>query len=300
MSTFTVPKQKQIRVIVDTDAKCEADDQYAIVHALLTPKFQIRGLIAAHYGNLYSDDTMSQSYQECQKILSFMNMTDQIKVFHGAKKAIEADNTFEYSEGADLIVREALSENQLPLFVIFQGAITDLACAYLAHPEIAGKLTAIWIGGGRYPEGGDEFNLKNDIHAANIIFQSSIELWQVPMNTYCKMQVSLTELEAKVAPYGDIGAYLFQQMLEVNEYHSNNPAWPRGESWSLGDSPAIGLMIDPMEVYSEMREAPLVDEDLHYSFTGSGRKIRVYQDINSRFILEDFFAKIEKFSKENK
>ena len=36
---FTVRDDKQIRVIIDTDADCEADDPFAIAQALLTPKF---------------------------------------------------------------------------------------------------------------------------------------------------------------------------------------------------------------------------------------------------------------------
>ena len=35
---YKVQEKKRIRVILDTDAACEADDQYAIVHALLTPR----------------------------------------------------------------------------------------------------------------------------------------------------------------------------------------------------------------------------------------------------------------------
>ncbi|WP_205672087.1 hypothetical protein [Ammoniphilus sp. YIM 78166] len=46
---FDVPEQKKIRLIVNTDAKNEADDQFAIVHALLTPQFLIKGLVAAHF-----------------------------------------------------------------------------------------------------------------------------------------------------------------------------------------------------------------------------------------------------------
>ena len=40
-----VPETKRVRLIVNSDAKNEADDQFAIVHALLTPKFDIKGLI---------------------------------------------------------------------------------------------------------------------------------------------------------------------------------------------------------------------------------------------------------------
>ena len=43
-------RAEQRRVIINTDAKNEADDQFAIVHALLSPTLDIRGLIAAHFG----------------------------------------------------------------------------------------------------------------------------------------------------------------------------------------------------------------------------------------------------------
>ena len=46
---FTVPPEKMIRVITDTDAKNEADDQFAIVHHLLSPSFDVRGIVAAHF-----------------------------------------------------------------------------------------------------------------------------------------------------------------------------------------------------------------------------------------------------------
>ena len=171
-----------------------------------------------------------------------------------------------------------------------------MACAYLKHPEIVGKLTAIWIGGGMYPEGHKEFNLSNDINAANIVFQSGIDLWQVPMNVYAKMMVSLTELEMKVKPCGEIGKYLFCQMAEFNTAQAGRSEWPNGESWSLGDSPVVGLMMDPMICCYDMREAPLIDKNMKYHFSGKGNLIRVYNDINVRFILEDFFMKLKKFS----
>ncbi len=41
---FDVPDYKKIRVIIDTDAACEADDPFAIVHALLSPKLIVKTL----------------------------------------------------------------------------------------------------------------------------------------------------------------------------------------------------------------------------------------------------------------
>jgi len=293
-----VPENKKIRVIVNTDAKNEADDQFAIVHACLTPKFQIQGLIAAHFGNHRSNNSMEESYQECLKLVDLMKLPDEIACFRGAKTAVASPACYEYSEGAQLIVREALADDQKPLFVIFLGPLTDLACAYLHNPEIAGRLTAIWIGGGAYPKGGIEFNLRNDIEAANIILQSEIELWQVPSNVYSRMLTSFAELQDRVQPHGEIGQYLFRQMLDFNQFCAEkytSMAWPRGESWSLGDSPAVGLMLDPQDYAWTSQEAPQIDQNMNYHFDGNGRAIRVYHDINVRFILEDMFYKLKLF-----
>ena len=45
---FDVPDYKKIRVIIDTDAACEADDPFAIVHAILSPKLIVKGIVAEH------------------------------------------------------------------------------------------------------------------------------------------------------------------------------------------------------------------------------------------------------------
>lgn len=38
------------KVAISTDAKNEADDQFAIVHALLTRTIDVRGVLPAHFG----------------------------------------------------------------------------------------------------------------------------------------------------------------------------------------------------------------------------------------------------------
>ena len=56
-----------------------------------------------------------------------------------------------------------------------------MATALLLEPRIAERdLNVVWIGGGPYPEGGIEYNLSNDIAAANAVFASRLRVWQVP------------------------------------------------------------------------------------------------------------------------
>lgn len=295
--SFQVPNSKRVRLLVNTDAKNEADDQYAIVHALLTPMFINKGIIAAHFGTGRTTESMQESYAEAKYVLSLMGEAGNVPVYKGATKALLDEQTPVVSEGAEAIIREALSDDPHRLFVVFLGPLTDLAAAYLMEPKIAERLTAIWIGGGPYPNGRNEFNLSNDIHAANVVMNSAIPLWQVPQNVYGMMRVSLAELENRVKPHGEIGKYLFEQLVRFND--ENGDGWPRGESWSLGDSPAISLILDDLEFSYEWKPAPRITEDMHYIHHQTERLIRVYHYVDARFTLEDMYAKLELFAKNN-
>ena len=78
-----------------------------------------------------------------------------------------------------LIIEEAMKDDPAPLYIAFLGPLTDMASALLLCPEIAEKnVRVIWIGGRDWPSGGWEFNLQNDVHAANVVFRSKVELWQ--------------------------------------------------------------------------------------------------------------------------
>lgn len=295
---FNVPQQKIIRVITNTDAKNEADDQYAIVQTLLSPRFDNRGIIAAHFGTEKSSRSMMDSYEEIQKVLKIMHIPDDNLVFKGAEKAMEYDVEPHISEGANLIIHEAMADDPRPLYVTFLGPLTDLACAYLMEPKIADHLTAIWIGGGKYPAGGWEYNLSNDIIAANVVMKSNIPVWQVPQNVYQMMRVSIAELECRVRPYGEIGKYLFEQLVEhANSPYGIKPYIRTGEVWFLGDSSAVGLMLCDHEFDYDWVSAPEITKEMAYLHTGKHRQIRVYRTIDARFIIEDFYTKLELFAK---
>ena len=112
------------------------------------------------------------------------------------------------------------------------------------------------------------------------------------------MMVSLTELEQKVAPCGKLGEYLFRQLVEFNDSKADQMFWPSGESWTMGDSVVIGIMMNGMYDCRKLEEAPHIDQGLNYHFDGKGRKIVVYHDIDQRFILEDMYCKLRRWAQE--
>ncbi len=290
---FKVPEQLMLRVITNTDAKNEADDQFAIVHALLSPRFDNVGVIAAHFGTRRTEHSMEESYEECAKVFDLMAFDKSI-LAKGATHALPDEKTPVPSQGAELIIREAMKDDDRPLFVTFLGPLTDMASAYLMEPRIAERLTCIWIGGGQYPTGGDEFNLSNDIHAANVVFGSNIPVWQVPKDAYQQMIVSMAELELRVKPHGPVGDYLFTQLAEFAMGARRAPR--TGENWMLGDSPVVGLLLCEQRFDYDWVPAPKFTQTLHYVHGQPSRPIRVYKRIDSRFIMEDFYAKLALFA----
>lgn len=284
-----------VRLIVNTDAKNEADDQYAIVHALLSPKFDNRGIIAAHFGNEKSPHSMEDSYDEVLKMLDLMDFPRDL-AYKGADRRLPDEKTPVESQGARLIIEEAMKESDMPLYVIFLGPLTDMASAYLMEPRIAGRLTCIWIGGGKYPEGGYEYNLNNDIRSARVVMNSDMPVWQIPRNVYSQVIVSLAELEYKVRPCGELGRYLFEQLEEHGHTSFARATTRTGEYWCLGDSPAVGVLLFAHMFDYDWVQAPLITDNMTYAKNSQNRPIRVYNRVDHRFILEDFYAKLALFT----
>lgn len=284
------------RVIVNTDAKNECDDQYAIVHALLTPTFEIHGLIAAHYGQHPGKlpEGMKASFEEIHTLLKLMSLQGRFRVEPGAEAAIPDDQTPVPSAGAQLIIDEAMRDDPRPLNVLFYGPLTDMASALLMEPRINDRnVHVIWIGGTwNGLHGGAEFNLGNDIHAANVVMRSRVAVSQVPYPLYTHFCVSHAELFERVAPHGEIGAYLVEQVLAFNAVEDGR------EYRSLGDSPAVGVLMSPNSGKWSWQPAPEYDPatgDPRQS--GRHRAIRVYETYDARFLLEDFYAKLAQFAR---
>lgn len=334
---YNVPEYKRIRVIIDTDAACEADDPYAIVQALLSPKLIVKGIIAEHFA---VEGSMEKSFQEIRTILECMNMP-QIPALRGqdgpimngsgskdvtgqnmdqAVNSIQegssetANSMNKLSEGARFLIEEAMKEDEKPLYVLCQGAITNVAVAIKACPEIIKRMTVIWIGThGEAPHKAPfrEFNAGNDITAANIVLHCGGDVWVVPSTVYTTIHIGIAEIQRRILPCGKIGEHLFWNLVNYN--NSEGAGWTKGESWSLGDSPAIALALNPDCGHYRFVPAPFVAEDTSsieargYSLgqTEAGASsfpsmIKMYDDMDSRYILEDLIAKLELFTEDAK
>ncbi|PWM58673.1 MAG: nucleoside hydrolase [Subdoligranulum variabile] len=290
-----IPAAAQVRVVLCSDVKNEADDAFAVVHHLLTPSFDVRGIIALHFESKSpgSLTTMERSYRGLLELLRITGM-EEVPALRGCREPLEHEKDAPESEGVRFLIAEALRPDPRPLYVTVLGALTDVAAAINRCPEIAGRMTVVWIGGGPYPHGMREFNLMQDLPAARAVFVSPVAMWQVPLNVYASMEVTLAELASRVRPCGRAGWYLYRQLEDYAraDFRPGNRLH-RGENWCLGDQPAVGVLLQcPLRGNWQERPAPRIRDDMTYAPDSGGKSIRVYDSVDPRMILEDFYAKL--------
>ena len=283
---YPVPREKEVRIIILSDLANEADDHAAVIQMLLTPIFEVRGIVAVHFGE---KDSMKKSLLEGERILSSLKASKDILI-PGAE-----DKYSKTSPGAKLIVEEALKEDDRKLYVLALGALTDVRIALELESSIWDKFTLIWIGGEGYPNGGWEYNLSRDILSANIVFNSLKDIWQIPRPVYSSMGLTLSELFLRLKGRGELEDLILNRIIAWNMLPAGG--YRSGDAWTLGDSPAAGVLIYPHQYCYEIKSRVTINDNCSYSPLAGDLKTRVYNKIYQRMIFEDLFSKLELFSR---
>ncbi|WP_255554156.1 nucleoside hydrolase [Mesonia aestuariivivens] len=305
----------RMRVMIDNDYAGDPDGLFQLVHHLLSPSIEIKGIIGSHLkpgdGFDSSDQTATHAVENINEVIDLLNLDDKFPVYQGSNSGLKNISTPNESAAAKAIVKEAMrTDVNSPLYLICGGGLSEIASAYLLEPKIAEKIILIWIGGTEYsdmatpPPGYTtlEYNTGIDIKAAQVIFNSStIPLWQVPRNAYRETLMSYAELKTRVQPAGKIGAYLVEKIEAIikmtNEYEIY-----MGETYIMGDNPLVLLTAlqssfeaDPSSSFYEIKQAPLINDEGVYEVNHSGRNIRVYHHLDNRLMFEDFYGKLQLF-----
>jgi len=263
------PAGQAMRVIIDTDAKNEIDDQYAIALAILSPeRFSIEGFVGANFDNARGGpDGVAKSVAEVELVLEKAGMAGRWPVLPGSHP-MRYQFEPSPSAGVDYIIERAMAGSpDDPLWVVGLGAATDMASAFLKEPRIADRVVAFWHFRTRWPEKCYNFNVIGDVRAARILFHSPLPFVLFDTGTY--LRLPMAESERELAPYGALGSYL-------HEYRHASPSFSdaRKGFFDLGD---IAALADPSLACWDEVECPEVGWDLGYDFTRpKGRILRCY------------------------
>ncbi len=306
----------RMRVIIDNDFGGVPDGLFELVHHLLSPSVEIRGIIGSHLragdGFDRSNETATHARNKIEEVLEIMNLSKSYPVYQGSNLALDNDSTAQKSDASMAIVKEAMrDDSKLPLYVVCGAGLTDIASAFLLEPRIANRLTLIWIGGPEYPELATpppgyetlEYNLNIDLKACQVIFnKSSIPIWQVPRNVYRQVIMPYSSLLVKVKTQGKIGEFLtasLERIMKMGIKYNFN----LGEGYITGDSPLVLLTAlqstfqpDPSSSFYVLHPSPLINNQGLYEFNHKGRNIRVYTQLDVPLLMDDFYSKLLLFN----
>ncbi len=279
-------KDRQIRVIIDSDARNEIDDVWALALAVLAPeRFQIEGFVAAHFDNSRpggGPDSIEASRREIETILQKAGLAGRYPVLSGS-----APLRYQYepsaSEGVDFIIEKAMASTpDDPLWVVGLGAATDIASACLKEPRIAERVIVFWHFRTRWPEKCWNFNVIGDVRAARLVFHSDLSFVLFDTGTHLSCPMSESQ---RFTSCGPLGTYLHQYRYESAWYQD-----PKKGFYDLGD---IAALIDPDLASWEVVACPDVDWDLAYKFNGTKGSILRCYDIDRDRTFELFHQKLK-------
>ncbi len=292
------PREGIVKAILDTDTYNEIDDQFALVQILFShKKINTLSINAAPFSmNSRSDDPqkgMELSYDEIFRLLEKINFKKNSFVFKGSKRYVGFEKKPINSPAADNIIQSALkcSEND-PLYVIAIGAITNIASAILKEPEIINKIVVVWLGGNAlYWPQNNEFNLKQDVGGAQVLFDSGVSLVLVPCKGVTSHLIStVPEIEKYIEPHGKIGEFL---AMRFKEYNDNHKGWSK-EIWDMA---AVSWILNEEWALTKIAPSPILLEDKTWAFDEKRHPIKIVYEIKRDLILQDFIEKLENFSK---
>ncbi len=267
------PATQRMRVIIDTDARNEIDDVWAIALAIRSPnRFQIEGFVAANNDNSNpggGPDSIATSAQMIETILEKAGQAGRYPVLRGSPPLRYQFEPSE-SEGVDFIIERAMASTpEDPLWVIGLGASTDIASAYLKEPRIADRINVFWHFRTQWPERCWNFNVYGDTRAARIVFHSDLPfvLFDTGTHLTCPMEQS-----ASWTDLSPLGRFLHEFRFESPGFQQ-----PTKGFYDLGD---IAALVDPSLATWEVVDCPEVNWDLAYQFKGTKGKILRCLDID--------------------
>lgn len=290
--------QGKIHLIIDSDAYNEVDDQYAISYALKkTEQIEIEAIYAAPFFNDISEsacDGMEKSYAEIKKLVKILHREDLAGyVYKGSNDYLVDENTPQESEAARDLVKRALAmpEGEM-LYVATIGAITNIASALLMAPEIAEKIVVVWLGGhAHYWRDTDEFNMKQDVAAVRVVFDSGVPLVQIPcMGVASHLMVTEPELREHMKRKSEIGDYLYQITCDI-------AARQEGKYWSrvIWDISTLMWLVGPSECMTEhLAHSPVVSYDNRYSIDANRHLIKVVDSFDRDIVFEELFTVLQR------
>jgi purine nucleosidase len=309
---FTQPvlaAPEKIRVILDTDANNELDDQHAIAYMLFSGEtFDVEGITAHRTRN---GGGLDKHLAEARRVVRLCGLDDVISVTPGADKNFDEikgqldQAEFDGADAVNLIIQRAHASDERRLVLIPIGKLTTIALALAKDPSIAPKIRIVWLGS-NYPERG-EYNQDDDESSLNYILNTKADFGIAlvrsgkPTGT-AAVVATLEEIQRhmpgcgpRIDPpvigrhgdtfscFGDYSLSLFKNI----KLHGNPPAR------ALYDMAAVAIVKN--KTWASPREipAPILVDGNWSERPDNKRKIVIWENFDREAIIADFFERMK-------
>ena len=293
------------RVVLDTDANNELDDQHAIAYLLFNGgTFDVEGITV---NRTKSGGVIEQQYDEAVRVVRLCGLGDRIPVFRGASGDFQGlrDKTgralFDGSDAVRFIIARARARDTRQLVLLAVGKLTNVALALKAAPDIVPKVRVVWLGS-NYPDPG-EYNQENDEPAVDYVLGTKVA-FEIALVRYGKpsgtdaVRATLDDVRRllpgagpTVTPavagrhggsfthFGDYSISLFEHI----ELQGTPP------SRALFDMAAAAIVKDATWATPTRVPAPALEAGKWRDRPGNPRTIVLWENFDRAAILQDFY-----------
>lgn len=288
----------KVDVVLDTDTYNEIDDQFALAYLIKSSdKLNLQAIYAAPFFNHRSngpEDGMERSYEEILKVLALMDGEKYRSVtYKGSRAYLPNEETYVESEAARNLVERAMAHDEdHPLYVVAIGAITNVASAILMNPEIIRRIVIVWLGGNAHdwPDN-QEFNLRQDIAAARIIFGCGVPLVQLPcVGVVSSFRTTAAELRYWLSGKNALCDYLVENTIEEAEAVEPYKCWSR----TIWDVTAVGWLLDKSFMEERLEHSPIPEYDNKWGFDKTRHLMKYVYSINRDALFTHLFDTLVK------
>jgi inosine-uridine nucleoside N-ribohydrolase len=300
---------RKLRVLVDTDANNELDDQHALAYLLFNGgAFDLEGITV---NTTRGGGDITQQVAEARRVLTLCTLQDKVPLKAGANGSFTqirphlGTSSFDGADAVNFIIERAHATADSKLVLLPIGKLTNIALALVKDPSIAAKVRIVWLGS-NYPAKG-EYNQENDLDAVRYVLSVNVP-FEIATVRYGQgtgtdaVRVTRDEIAKRMpgkgpraaspvtgrhggtfTTFGDYSVNLFEHI----ELDGNPP------SRALFDMAAAAILKNPKWARREEIPAPRLVGEQYVPGTNGSRRIVLWTHFDREAILADFFATMD-------
>lgn len=305
----------RVRVILDTDANNELDDQHAMAYIFFNDN--VFNTLGVTVNATFNGGDIQGHYNEAKRVMQLCNVFGKIPLFKGANGSFEEirphvnEEDFDGHEAVNFIIEQAHAVDGEQLVLLPVGKLTNIALALEKDPSIASKVRIVWLGS-NYPEPG-EYNQDNDPESMNYILNVDVPFEMVTVR-YGKstgtgaVTANRNEINENMPGKGPVatepvtgrhgGTFENFGDYSVNLYEHID-TYDSAGTRSLFDMAAVAIVKNPNWAERVEIPAPILIENEWQERPDNQRKMVLWENFDKKAIMADFFDSMENYPLED-